>query len=673
MSENKGLVSKFFNIFSGEERSDSTAIIDKEQQPVSDINPSDYAEMAELDYIEENDMTAIVSTRKINYGCTLIITRTHEGKDENRIFVKRGTPCAKFIEAIDAHQYTLETADYGTTAVYRRDVMRVPTTPMQLITMSYMQRWGIEEEEISEIRRQMGYNNINPDDIGYSSGGGFSDSTISTAIKEKLGTVITGSKKKKEKYEEPDVESGGHSSTSSSQKRKDASSVVQDIASQTSEALFTPAHSSFSAPAQSSNKNEKKSKGEIEIEEEEEKEKDPEQQAIEEMERNEQLMREKYQYSIGVNPHEIPGTFTQGAIGVDDLACDEYVRSQDPDIYEAPFDEIIRHYTHRVAWENAIEITYDEYMLYEQFLSMGLAETMIIQCMRAWLDDSRKYNKFYGGGYMLTDPEYVANLHLPHTPEHKKNIYYSNAAKYPCRNPDPVQDLAEYLDAVFMKQTSPMENRWVRILNDRVVVVSPDIRDSPKNGFNQYKGMMERMENNGRERKKSDDKEDKSEEVRMFSKKMASSMSYGIFETYLEKIVLEAEHRTPTSMAIIAQMMTVCNGVVDLYEHIYTQKRPPGTMAEKAPIIIQDSTPKEKEQEKQEEEEDDDQYGYMYRGIETEDDTIVNISLTRMKHLYNQVEILNKMINNNVDIFGDHLNMRYPNYDYKDEPERDIP
>jgi len=203
MAEKKGFVSKFFNIFSGEEGGGSENIIDQEQQlpSVTSVDPSDYAEAAELDYIEENDMTAIVSTRKINYGCTLIITRTHEGKDENRIFVKRGTPCAKFIEAMDAHQYTLETADYGTTAVYRRDVIRVPTTPMQLITMSYMQRWGIEEEEIAEMRRQMGYHNISNDDIGYS------DSAISTAIKEKLGTVITGSKKKKEKDEEEVMES----------------------------------------------------------------------------------------------------------------------------------------------------------------------------------------------------------------------------------------------------------------------------------------------------------------------------------------------------------------------------------------------------------------------------------------------------------------------------------
>lgn len=710
----------------------------------------DYDEQEDDDRYEiddyENDMTSIISSRSLNYGCRMIVTRsiidgsTGDFKDENRIFVKRGTPCAKFIEVMDAAQYTLETSEYGSIAIHKRETIRIPTTPLQLINMSFLQVWELQEQEEqmrlmehqAELIRLRGeysdgeyYDKYDPDEgedeYVTSSPSSFKNGDeVSSAITEKIGNIVKGvvlsnknknnnsdnnnnnndnhlakSKKKSDESDENDQHGDNNSSlTSNKNKRLDASKIVQETESSTinESSLFTPAEvffdtetgkSAASAANLSKDTDEyKKSKGSQQQQQQQQEDDDIE-RFRERMRREvkEQKKIEKCRKSLSKSPNEIPGTFSGGSLSVDALGSAEYIRSTDPDMFAAATDttaattttfrddlsmgRIYREYIHRVAWEDCIEITYEEYMLYEQYLLMGLSETMFIMCMRTWLDISRQNGKYYGGGYMLTNPEYVTNLHIPYTPEHAENLKNSSVTKYPCRNPDPIQDFSEYMDSVFLKQQSPdvkHENGfWIKKIHDEI--------------------------NNGHHHHTHDQPEQHQDKTNIeeMGKNIANAISYNVFESYVEKIVLEAEHRMPNSIAVVSQMMAVCNGVTDLYKHIEAQERPPGTMAPTTTYVSPEpsyhetktKTTKHSNFKSSKDQQGDHQHinsgnseengkkrnPLLDAFVNTSDDTTVNVSMYRLKNLYKQVEQLNKMISLNIDTFGQHITMTGPKYD----------
>jgi len=310
-------------------------------------------------------------------------------------------------------------------------------------------------------------------------------------------------------------------------------------------------------------------------------------------------------------------------MGVDDIGCEEYLRSHSPYEQDAPLEEIIKQYSHRMAWEDYIEVTLEEYTMYQMHVYMALSDTVFMQCMRAWIETTRKNESKYAGGYALTNPENVMYLHATRTPESRLNIRGTTVEKFPCRHVNPMEDMRAYFDAVFLNERPPESSEWITTV------------ENTSNGYNKYREMMDKRDKGKTTESLSPHSSSSSSrpchdsaDEKKTAKSLAEMMSHDIFETYAERIVEEAEHRTPKTMAIVAQLMAVRNGVMDLYEHVVTQARPPGTMLEKGNTS----------------------------GIGA--DEPVPVSWNRIKTLYDSAKAIEDMLNQNVELYGTHIKMK---------------
>jgi len=130
---------------------DDDLAFDAESQNVGPIYEEEYLKPPErqqqfeenynfpAEFTESIDVTDIISTRSLGMGIIVVLCNDYDGKKEFRIFSKRGTPSARFIECYDSLRFCMEKSEWGSTAIIGRENYSIPTTPVQLFELKYLQ------------------------------------------------------------------------------------------------------------------------------------------------------------------------------------------------------------------------------------------------------------------------------------------------------------------------------------------------------------------------------------------------------------------------------------------------------------------------------------------------------------------------------------------------------
>lgn len=415
----------------------------------------------EDEIVHHPDVTDIVSTRSLGMGCTLAVCVNFKGEHEPRLFARRGSPCARFIECYDSVRYTTEATEYGTTAISVRDIYSIPTTPVQLFEFRHIQNMETYEQEDDMMFHQQRAYSEEPPHI------------------------------RREKVEDPpDVES----------------------------ALFTPAEpvvlqqSEHTIP---------------------------------------QSVEKKH---LDDNPLEIPGQMEGTSITVTDKACTEYMKYHSGLEYGDNVRSHVRSYTHRMTWGYYVEIDMMEFKMFEMWMHMSLSDTLFCMSVKAWLAEFNKNKQRYSGGYNIRDPVSVTRLDKKLTMEERQSVSEARGSCLPMGCKDGPNDLRAFLDAVFTQKDNQTEE---------------EEQDSSEHINSSGRSTKERVNGKFSEF-------DQAQFMKTMCSQIANSLQTELFPLYVEKIVKESEYRMPVMMSAVCKLVSLCNGVKDLVEHITVQTRPPG-------------------------------------------------------------------------------------------------
>jgi hypothetical protein len=182
-------------------------------------------------------------------------------------------------------------------------------------------------------------------------------------------------------------------------------------------------------------------------------------------------------------------------------------------------EECIQEFSRRIIWDTHVEATQDEFNLFHSFVCLSLGDTLFLNTLRRWMD-RKQYRTPYPVSSRGKDPV--------------------------CDKVNPLVDLRTFLDNNFMAQRS-------------------------KQG-------EEEEEENGHSHD-DDDHDAKCLITGRRVKDIDDSFGMAMFEKYVELIVEEGERLMPVNSAVIAQMLTVCTGVLDMWQEISAQHKPPGQMS----------------------------------------------------------------------------------------------
>jgi len=495
------------------------------------------------DFKDALDLSDVVAAKALQHGCHQLIYST-QGGDRVVIMAQRGSPFARFLEALDAANYAKETYGHGTVGYKRRGIIRIPTTPGQVKVLAYMQQMEY---------RQAGVDDDDEVEFGFHSAGdgSFLDEADDESDVEAGGAGATESKNS-------DVESGGGAATPprTRTKRRTAAQTHPDVASSDAEGMMAVGGADSAPPPPARDKG----KGQ---EAEAEAEPAP---LIDNEEALARTVRDTVRDGVVRHPEFDGG---DQVLGEEELQC--IVMEHSGEAFTEDMGMHIRGFMPRMGWENFVQATVDEYNLFDAFVTLGLSDALYINTLRRWLCTGDGIRTMASGGYTYQ----------------KKVVDAMSPAESLRAMGNPLVDLREFMDKVFRKQradgseSGPVSAASDGLWGDSNPLLPDDNRR--KNGVRTTRriGVAERLGLALTAERKEDRAraEDRIMEV-------DDALGFSLFRQYVDVVVHEGETRMPNTTRATALMLSACNGIAALYEEAMANRAGPGQIVDSDDVTI---------------------------------------------------------------------------------------
>lgn len=497
-------------------------------------DPSDYVETAGYteDFQNSMDMSEIVASKTLSFGCMHLIY-SGPGGDRSVIVARQGSPFSRFLEAQDAAIISKEDYYHGTTGYKRRGLIRIPTTPGQVMMLSYMQEVEIQQasgdvyEEEVEFGSHVGASDPDTfehvsdleDDVESGHTSKVKDSDLDIAQLEEVSQDMKV-KRRTATQAHPDVMSGG----------KDMMVVAQDLLS-------------ARKPLREATDNDRVA---VEI-------------ALVEEGRSVDL-KEVVRDGILSTP-----TFEDGDQVLDDENLMAMIVEKSGESIDMNMGVHIRGYMPRIVWGNYVQASVEEYNLYDSFVNMSLGDALYVDTLRKWLQAGEHIRCLAAGGY-------TSEGVLLDSMSAKKSVR-------PMGNP--LEDMRRFIDAVFRKQPIGREEVYDSdekgLWDDTYPVKKTTnghqhIREQPSTVSERFG--LSKAPTHGKE---------KTEKELM---DRDSLMGFSMFRQYVEIVVYEGERRMPNNTRAIGLMLSACNGISALYEEVEARRFPSADEVETDDVVI---------------------------------------------------------------------------------------
>jgi hypothetical protein len=497
-------------------------------------DPSDYVETAGYteDFQNSMDMSEIVASKALSFGCNHLIY-SGPGGDRSVIVARQGSPFSRFLEAQDAAIISKEDYYHGTMGYKRRELIRIPTTPGQVMMLSYMQ----------QVEIQQASGDVYEEEVEFGSHVGASDPDTFEHVSDLEDDVESGHSMSKVKDSDLDIAQLEEVSQDAKVKRRTAMQTHPDVMPGGKDMMVVSQDLLSARKPREATDNDRVA---VEID-------------LVEEGRSVDL-KDVVRDGILSTP-----VFEDGNQVLDDENLMAMIVEKSGESIDMNMGIHIRGYMPRIVWGNYVQASVEEYNLYDSFVNMSLGDALYVDTLRKWLQAGEHIRCLAAGGY-------TSEGVLLDSMSARKSVR-------PMGNP--LEDMRAFIDAVFRKQ--PIGREEVHDSDEKGLWGDTYPIKKTTNGHQHIREQPSTVsERFGLAKTQAPGKEKTETELM----DRDSLMGFSMFRQYVEIVVYEGERRMPNNTRAIGLMLSACNGISALYEEVEARRYPSADEVETDDVVV---------------------------------------------------------------------------------------